>query len=66
MRRILASGVVMLIGSVAGIRAQPQQPKISGHIEELLWWLPQLLSLRTFTPVTWKCFAALSMWRSFV
>jgi hypothetical protein len=26
----------------------------------------QPLSLRTFTPVTWKCFAACSMWRSFV
>jgi hypothetical protein len=26
----------------------------------------QLLSLSTFTPVTWKCFAACSMWRSFV
>jgi hypothetical protein len=28
--------------------------------------MPQLLSLRTFTPVTWKCFAACSMRRSFV
>src|SRR5229473_3021289 len=26
----------------------------------------QLLSLRTFNPVTWKCFAACSMWRSLV
>ena len=28
--------------------------------------ISQTLSLRTFTPVTWKCFAACSMWRSFV
>jgi hypothetical protein len=28
--------------------------------------MPQLFSLRTFSPVTWKCFAACSMWRSFV
>lgn len=27
---------------------------------------PQLVSPRTFTPVTLKCFAACSMWRSFV
>jgi hypothetical protein len=28
--------------------------------------MPQLLSLRTFTPVTLKCFVACSMWRSLV
>src|SRR3981081_4224373 len=36
------------------------------HDSYLFAHFSQRLSLRTFTPVTWKSFAACSMWRSFV
>ena len=40
MVRILTTGLLVLISGVAATRAQPQQPRVSVDIEELLWWLP--------------------------
>ena len=48
-------------------RASPIAARDADELERCgLPTMPQPLSLRTFTPVTWKYRAACSMWRSFV